>query len=118
MQTLRAHQRASCRSEIALPRIALAQLDERRQEACECLAAARRRDQQRGPPCPCFRQQVELMRARLPATACEPARKDIRQRLSCVEEIACRFHGFSAAPTRPARERARPFPYGSRLKLD
>ncbi len=47
VQTLRAHQRASGRSQVARPHIALAQLDERRQEACERLAAAGRCDQQR-----------------------------------------------------------------------
>ena len=45
VQALRAHQRASGRSQVARPHIALAQLDERRQEACERLAAAGRRDQ-------------------------------------------------------------------------
>ena len=47
VQALRAHQRASGRSQVARPHIAFAQLDERRQEAGERLAAAGRRDQQR-----------------------------------------------------------------------
>jgi hypothetical protein len=55
------------------------QLDQRRQKPRQRLAAAGRRDQQRRAPGPRLGQQFELMRARRPAAAGEPAGEKFRQ---------------------------------------
>src|SRR5690349_18865463 len=98
VQTLRARQRTSGRPQVTQPYIAPAQLNERRQKPRKGLAAAGRRDQQRGPPCPRLRQQVELMRTRLPAPACEPAREHVRQR-GILEKVTGGFHSQCVATT-------------------
>ena len=63
---LRGARRGRWRSELARPQCVRrsAQLDQRRQEARQRLAAAGRRDQQRERPALRLRQQFELMRAR------------------------------------------------------
>ena len=55
------------------------QLHQRRQKSRQRLAGAGRRDQQHRAAGARLRQQLELMRARRPAAACEPARKRFRQ---------------------------------------
>ncbi len=57
-----------------------AQLDQRRQEACERLAGAGGRDQKRGAAGAGLFQQRELMLARRPSAGGEPARERLGQR--------------------------------------
>ena len=58
---------------------ALGELDEGRQEACQRLAAAGRRDQQRALALPGQLDQRELMPPGRPAAAFEPACKQVRK---------------------------------------
>src|SRR5262245_15540209 len=118
VEALRANEAAPGRLQFARSYIPLAQFDERWQKTRERLAASGRRNQQRGSPCPRLRQQIKLMRARPPATACEPAREAIRQQLRCVEEMARGFHNFRVLPTRSVREQAHLFPCESRRNRD
>ena len=65
---------------------ALAQLHQARQESGQRLAAAGRRDQQHRAAGARLRQQFELMRARRPAAAGEPAREEFRQERGALED--------------------------------
>ena len=79
MEPLRTHERAPARFQIAWQHATFTQLDQCRQKARERLAAARWRDQQHRTARFRLRQQFELMRARLPGAAREPARENVRQ---------------------------------------
>ena len=63
-----------------------AQLHQARQKSGERLAAAGRRDQQHRAAGARLGQQFELVRARRPAAAGEPARERFRQNVRCVRE--------------------------------
>jgi len=59
------------------------QLHQRRQEPGQRLAASGRRDQQHRAVLPRLLEQFELVRARLPAAAGEPAEERLRQQIGC-----------------------------------
>src|SRR5262245_24462475 len=99
MQALRAHNRAASRFQISRTKAALVQLDQRRQKASQGFAASGRRNQQCGSSRPDPGQELELMRARLPATSGKPALEDVGQSHSGVEKIARQFHDQLPATT-------------------
>ena len=78
-------------------RVRCAQLHQRRQKSRQRLAGAGRRDQQHRAAGPRLGQQLELMRARRPAAAREPARERLRQRRRRVDAVEQR------SPTRHER---------------
>src|SRR5262245_66365321 len=99
MQALRAHNRAASRFQISRAKATLVQFDQRRQKASQRFATSGRRNQQCGSSRPDPGQELELMRARLPATSSKPALEDVGQSHSGVEKIARRFHDQLPATT-------------------
>ena len=79
VQALRAADLASGREQPARRSGRFVQFHQRRQKAGQRLAAAGGRDQQRRAPLPRLGQKFELMRARRPAAAGEPAGEHVRQ---------------------------------------
>src|SRR5262245_21662944 len=99
MQALGADNRLAGRIQISRTNATLVQLNQRRQKAGQRFPASSRRNQQCGSPRLDPGQELELMRARLPATSSEPALEDVGQSRSGVEKIARRFHDQLPATT-------------------